>query len=285
MQTFYIILLGALVACSCSLLGCYLLLRKMSMVGDAISHAVLPGIVIAYLITGSRGQVPMLIGAGITGVVTTYLIEFLNKKIRVQEDAAIGIVFTWLFALGVILISVYTDKIDLDQDCVLYGEIGYVGLGTVGIPQEIWVMGSVLLLILAFIILGYRPLFITTFDAAYATTLGISTALWHYLLMSLVSLATVAAFDAVGSILVVAFLVIPAATAYLLTDSLKKMLIISCVVGIIGAAGGYWIAAWLDSSIAAAMSTLCGVQFLLVFFGIQIKKRFLNKPILEVPLI
>lgn len=284
MQTFYIILLGALVACSCSLLGCYLLLRKMSMVGDAISHAVLPGIVIAYLITGSRGQVPMLIGAGITGVVTTYLIEFLNKKIRVQEDAAIGIVFTWLFALGVILISVYTDKIDLDQECVLYGEIGYVGLGTVGLPQEIWVMGSVLILILAFIIFGYRALFITTFDTAYAITIGLSSAFWHYVLMSLVSLATVAAFDAVGSILVVAFLVIPAATAYLLTDSLKKMLIISCIVGVIGAAGGYWIASWMDSAIAAAMSTVCGIQFLLVFFGIQLKKKFLIKPILEAPL-
>ena len=265
MQSIYIIVLGTLVASSCALLGCFLMLRKMAMVGDAISHAVLPGIVVAYLFTGSKAQLPVLIGAAITGLLTTFLIEFLNKKIRLQEDAAIGIVFTWLFALGVILISVFAGKIDLDQDCVLYGEIAYVGLEGNGIPQEVWVMGAIFLIILAFVKLGYRQLFITTFDPAYAATVGISTALWHYLLMGLVSLTTVAAFDSVGSILVVSFLVIPAATAYLITHSLPKMMVIAILVGTVGSVLGYFLSSIIDSSIAASMSTVCAIEFVLVF--------------------
>ena len=265
MQSIYIIVLGTLVASSCALLGCFLMLRKMAMVGDAISHAVLPGIVVAYLFTGSKAQLPVLIGAAITGLLTTFLIEFLNKKIRLQEDAAIGIVFTWLFALGVILISVFAGKIDLDQDCVLYGEIAYVGLEGNGISQEIWVMGAIFLIILAFVKLGYRQLFITTFDPAYAATVGISTALWHYLLMGLVSLTTVAAFDSVGSILVVSFLVIPAATAYLITHSLPKMMVIAILVGTVGSVLGYFLSSIIDSSIAASMSTVCAIEFVLVF--------------------
>nr|WP_317170087.1 metal ABC transporter permease [Rhodocytophaga rosea] len=126
MNAFWIILAGSLVAVCCSLLGCYLILRKMAMVGDAISHAVLPGIVLAFLFTGSRDSVPMLLGAGILGVLCTFLIEFFHTKARLQTDASIGVTFTWLFALGVILITVFAGQVDLDQDCVLYGEIAYI---------------------------------------------------------------------------------------------------------------------------------------------------------------
>ena len=277
MQSIYIILLGSLVACSCALLGCFLLLRKMSMVGDAISHAVLPGIVVAYLFTGSKAQLPILVGASLTGLLTTFLIEFLNKKIRLQEDAAIGIVFTWLFALGVILISVFAGKIDLDQDCVLYGEIAYVGLTGLDFPPEIWVMGAVFVAVLLFVKIGYRQLYITTFDADYAASIGIATGLWHYLLMGFVSLTTVAAFDSVGSILVVSFLVIPAATAYLITDKFPIMLLLACLVGMVGAALGYFASVYLDSSIAACMSTVCGIEFILAFGYNFVRKRGLKK--------
>lgn len=268
MNDFYIILTGSLVAMSCALLGCYLILRKMAMVGDAISHAVLPGIVVAFLISGSRDSVTMLVGAGLIGVLTTFLIEFFHKKAKLQTDASIGVTFTWLFAVGVVMISLFAGKVDLDQDCVLYGEIAYVPLdviitasGTVLGPKAIYVMGSVLIVIILFIIAGYKELYLTTFDPAYASAIGISTGLWHYLLMGAVSATTVASFESVGAILVVALLIAPPATAYLLTDNFKKMLIIACGVGILSAVSGYYLAVWLDGSIAGAIATMSGVLF------------------------
>ncbi|QSE96672.1 metal ABC transporter permease [Fulvivirga lutea] len=272
MQALQIILAGSLVSISCGLLGCYLILRKMAMVGDAISHAVLPGIVLAFLFTGSRDSVTMLIGAGLVGLLTTFLIEYFHKKGKLQTDASIGVTFTWLFAIGVILISVFAGKVDLDQDCVLYGEIAYVPLdlwitdaGTVMGPRVIYISGSVLILILLFIKLGYKELFLTTFDPAYASAIGISTALWHYLLMGAVSITTVASFESVGAILVIALLIAPPATAYLLTDKFKHMLIYTCIIGVLTSIGGYYLAYNTDGSIAGAMASVAGVIFLLVF--------------------
>lgn len=269
---------------SCGLLGCYLILRRMAMVGDAISHAVLPGIVIAFLLSGSRDSVTMLIGAGLIGVFTTFLIEYFHKVGKLQTDASIGVTFTWLFALGIILISVFAGKVDLDQECVLYGEIAYVpidlwitGSGTVMGPRVIYIMSAVLMIILTFIIIGYKELFLTTFDPAFATAIGISTSIWHYLLMSAVSLTTVGAFESVGAILVVAFLIAPPATAYLLTKNFKKMLICTAIIGVVVSFSGYYLAAWLDASIAGAMSAIAGLLFAMAFLfspaeGILVKK-------------
>ncbi|PKV75717.1 metal ABC transporter permease [Pontibacter ramchanderi] len=272
MNAFWIILTGSLVATCCSLLGCFLILRRMAMVGDAISHAVLPGIVIAFLFTGARDTVPMLIGAGLLGVLTTFLIEFFHRFARVQADAAIGVTFTWLFAIGIILISVFAGQVDLDQDCVLYGEIAYVPLDLIitegGLslgPRTVWMLVVVTFLIGLFIVLGYKELFLTTFDPAFAAAIGISTTLWYYLLMGAVSLTTVASFESVGAILVVAFLVAPPATAYLLTDDFKTMLGISVLLGIIASFAGYYLAVWLDGSIAGAIATVTGIEFLLAF--------------------
>ena len=280
MNAFWIILTGSLVATSCGLLGSYLVLRKMTMVGDAISHAVLPGIVIAFLISNSRDSVTMLLGAGLIGVFTTFLIEFFHRKGKLQTDASIGVTFTWLFAVGVILVSAFTGQVDLDQDCVLYGEIAYVPLDLwitdSGInmgPRAIYISGTVLLLILAFITLGYKELYITTFDPALSTALGISTILWHYLLMGAVSLTTVASFESVGAILVVALLVAPPATAYLLTGNFKKMLILSAIFGIIISVSGYYLAVYLDGSIAGAMATMSGVLFGIAFTFTQFRMR------------
>jgi manganese/zinc/iron transport system permease protein len=268
MNDFYIILTASLVASSCALLGCFLILRRMAMVGDAISHAVLPGIVIAFLISGSRDSLTMLIGAGLIGIFTTFLIEFFHKKAKLQTDAAIGVTFTWLFAVGVVLISKYGSKVDLDQDCVLYGEIAYVPLDIIlsssGInfgPRAIYIMALVLGLIIIFITTGYKELFLTTFDPAYASAIGISTALWHYLLMGAVSVTTVASFESVGAILVVALLIAPAATAYLLTDNFKWMLVLACAAGILSSVTGYYFAVWLDGSIAGAIAAMSGVIF------------------------
>ena len=268
MNDFYIILTGALVAVSCSLLGCFLILRKMAMVGDAISHAVLPGIVIAFLLSGSRDSLTMLLGAGLIGIFTTFIIEFFHRKARLQTDAAIGVTFTWLFAVGVVLISLFAGKVDLDQDCVLYGEIAYVPLDIIflsgdalTIPKAVVVMGAMLLVVIAFVTLSFKELYITTFDPGFATAIGISTALWHYLLMGAVSVTTVASFESVGAILVVALLIAPAATAYLLTDNFLKMLIIASGVGILSSFAGYYLAVWLDASIAGAIATTAGGFF------------------------
>jgi len=285
MDAFFIILTGSLVAICCSLLGTFLVLRKMSMVGDAISHAVLPGLVIAYMVSGSRASIIMLIGAALFGMLTTLLIELFHKKFKLQSDAAIGVTFTWLFALGVIMVSAFANKVDIDQDCVLHGEIAYVPLdlwitksGTILGPYTVYVLAFALLLILAFVYFGYRGLKITTFDENYAASLGISVAFWHYSLMAFVSLTTVVSFEAVGAILVVAFFIIPPATAYLLTDNLKRMIIYSCLIGILSCIGGYYLAAAIDGSIAGAMATIAGFIFVLVFLFSPkhgyIKKRF-----------
>jgi len=272
MDALYIILTSSLFAISCGLLGCFLILRKMAMVGDAISHAVLPGIVIAFLLTGTRDSFEMIIGAALLGIFCTFLIEFFHKKAKLQTDAAIGVTFTSLFALGVILISVFAGQVDLDQECVLYGEIAYVPIdlwisdsGQNMGPKALYVSALTLIVNILFIRVGFKQLYLTTFDPAFAATTGISIALWNYLLMGSLSMTTVAAFDSVGAILVVALLVAPPATAYLLTDNFKKMLLITCVIAIIISILGYYLAVMLDGSIAGAVVTVAGILFGLAY--------------------
>ncbi|HVK38034.1 MAG TPA: metal ABC transporter permease [Candidatus Kapabacteria bacterium] len=269
-NAFWIMLTGALAAGACALVGCFLVLRKMSMLGDAISHAVLPGIALAFLFSGGRETVPMLIGAGVLGVVTAFAIESLHRAGKLQQDASIGVTFTWLFAVGVILITRYASQVDLDQDCVLYGEILFVPLdpwitagGTSLGPRAVWTLGSVFVLNLVFVVFGYKELKITSFDPGLAASIGISATLWHYLLMGMVSLTTVGAFESVGAILVVAMLIAPPATAYLLTDRLDRMLIYAVGIGVLSAIGGFYLASWLDGSIAGAMAVVAGAFFTL----------------------
>ncbi len=271
MNDFWIILTGALVAINCGLLGAFLILRKMAMVGDAISHAVLPGIVIAYLVADSRNAVIMLIGAAGFGLLTTFLIEWFYKRARIQADASIGITFTWLFAIGVILVSAFTGNVDLDQECVLYGDIAYVPFDLLfwndqayG-PTPTWLLSGNLLLILAALFIGYRGFFITSFDPAFASGLGVRTGAWHYALMGAVSLTVVLSFNVVGAILVVAFLVVPPAAAYLLSKKLTSMLWLSAGFGILSAVLGFYLAVWWQASISGSMAVAAGIIFILVF--------------------
>lgn len=284
MDAFWIILTGSLVAVACGLLGVFLILRKMAMVGDAISHSVLPGIIIAYMLTGSDASIPMLLGAAAMGVVATLMIETFHQKGKLQSDASIGLTFTWLFAIGIIMATMFTRDMHIDTDCILYGEILftpqnrlYWGGADLG-PRNVWIIGSMLVLVAGFLGVGYKGLKLTTFDPEYAAAVGVSTAFWHYALMALVSLTTVASFEAVGAILVVAFLIVPGATAYLLTDRLKTMLLLAALFGIAAAAGGYALAWWLDSSIAGAMTVVAGLLFTLVLIfspkqGLLFKNR------------
>ncbi|QYK60986.1 metal ABC transporter permease [Paenibacillus sp. S25] len=270
MSSFYVILTGMLVAGGCSIVGCFLVLRKMAMIGDAISHAVLPGIVIAFLISGSRDSVWMMFGAAVLGLLSVYLIQLFQQS-GLQSDAAIGVVFTTLFAIGVLLVSVFASNVHLDMDHVLYGEIAYVPWNTLEIagfdvgPRAVWITGAMFLINLIVIGGFFKQFKITSFDPALAASLGIPVVFFHYLLMSLVSLTTVASFESVGAILVVGMLVVPPLTAYLLTEKLSRMIVYSVGFGAISSVAGFYTASVLDASIAACMLCISGVLLLLVF--------------------
>ena len=282
MEVFWIIVTGSLTAIACALVGTFLVLRKMSMLSDAISHAVLPGIVIAFLTTGSRSGLPVLIGAGSVGLFSTFIIEFLHKRGRVQADASIGVTFTWLFAIGIVLISVFAGNVDIDPDCVLYGEIAYVPLDMISvlgisIPQAVLSMGTVLLCTIGILTIGYTHFKATTFDPEHAASIGMNTTFWHYLLMACVSLITVAAFDAVGAIIVIALFIAPPSAALLLVKKLHHALLLASALGIIAAMLGYYLASWLNASIAGAMAVIAGLE-VAIAIGIDAlqKKRLHN---------
>jgi len=273
--TLAIALTAIFTAISCAVLGAFLVLRKMTMVGDAISHAVLPGIAIAYLLSQSRASLPMFLGAALVGVFATVIIEILSKKLKVQSDASIGMTFTTLFALGVVLITYWSDKVDLDQECVLYGEIAFVPFNTWTLagqsmgPIALWSSGILLLLVLIYTFAGYKGLLMSSFNEDYAAVLGIGVVAWNLSLMSMVSIATVVSFESVGAILVVALLVAPAATAYLISQKLKPMILLAALFGLSGSLLGYLMSAQLDTSIAGGIATILGVQFALILLYTQ----------------
>ncbi|BAD40494.1 metal ABC transporter permease [Symbiobacterium thermophilum] len=275
-----IVAVGALVAGSAGLVGSFLVLRRMTMLGDAISHAVLPGIALGFLLTGSRAAPVMLLAAGLFGLLTAYLVQALQRA-GVQEDAGMGVTFTAFFSLGVVLISAFAGRVHLDLDHVLYGEIAFapwdlwvVGGRSLG-PRALWTMGAVFLTDLAAVLLFFKELKICAFDPETASVQGVNVTAFHYLLMSLVSLTTVGAFDAVGAILAVAMLVLPGATAYLLTDRLETMLALSVGIGAVTSALGYLLARATDTPVAGAMAVAGGALFALAF-GWSGRKRLVR---------
>lgn len=269
-NAFLIILTGALIAVSCGFLGVFMMLRKMSMTGDAISHAVLPGIVIGFFVSGSQRSLEVIIGAGLLGILATLMIEGLRKKAKVQLDASIGITFTLLFAIGIILINLFAYKVDLDQECVLYGEIAYLPIDlwvtksglNLG-PRITWLAALNFFFVVGFIYLLFKELILTSFDESFSSVIGVNAKGVNLALMSMVSYTTVSSFESVGAILVVALLVVPPATAFLWTKSLIPLMKLTAGLGIFIAIFGYYFAYWMDSSIAGMMVTVAGVLFFL----------------------
>lgn len=279
----WIVLMGFLVALSCGLVGNYLILRRMALVGDAISHSVLPGLAGAFLVASFLGGLGwfggevageesmhhdyrnssiMFLGALVAGILTTLLIELIHKKSRVKQDAAIGITFSSLFAIGVILISLFADRIDLDADCVLYGEISYVMPGlqpmvTVGgVPiglVPVVRMGAVAVLTIMLVLLFYKELLVSSFDSGLASSLGINSTFTHYALMCWLSIVVVSAFESVGAILVIAMLILPGATAQLLSQRFPVVLLLTAAHALVSAVLGLHIGMWLNCTIAGAM--------------------------------
>ena len=262
-------LICAVTAAACALVGVFLVLRRASLLSDAISHAVLPGIALAFFATGSLHSPLLLVAAAGAGLVTVFLIEALERTRLVKTDAAIGLVFPALFSIGVILIAREAGDVHLDADAVLLGDPAFAWIERVEIggadlgPQALWTMGAVLVACAAFVALFYKELKLTTFDPALAAALGLAPTALHYGLMALVSTVAVGAFDVVGSVLVIALIVAPPAAAWLLTDRLDRMLGIAVGLGVASAVGGYWLARALDASIAGAMATVAGIVFAL----------------------
>ena len=279
-DNWFILVTAILVAVPAALLGVLLMMRKMVMVGDAISHAVLPGIVVAYLLTDSRDSFPMLTGAAIMGVLTTIFIDFLNSRIRIQQDAAIGTAFTFLFAVGVLLIAFFAgNNTDLDQDCVLYGDLemtfldqriidGYL-IGTGAMLQLI----PVNLIVVLVLLIAYRPLVIWAFNPDFGKLLGLKINGWQLLVMTLVSLHAVFSFESVGAIMVVGMLILPAATAYLISDKIRRVFSYAVCIGILACLIGFLTAMQLNVSIAPTIVAVCGVFFLVTWMLKMLTRR------------
>ncbi len=272
----WIITAGVLSAVSCSLVGNFLVLRKMSMMGDAISHAVLPGLAMAFLITNSRDSVTMFAGAAIVGVLTALFTQWIHTFGKVEESAAMGVVFTALFAVGLILIVQAADAVDLDPGCVLYGAIELIPLDTTDllgmeVPRVVVRLAIILLVNLAFVGFFYKELRISSFDPALSTTLGINANLMHYILMTLVAVTAVASFESVGSILVIAMLIVPAASAHLLTDRYFSMIFIGAIIAaasaVLGHIAAITVPTWFgfqDTTTAGGMAVVAGLIFFVV---------------------
>jgi manganese/zinc/iron transport system permease protein len=264
-------LIALVVAVSCALPGVFLVLRRMALMSDAISHTVLLGIVLAFFLTGSITSPFLVLGAALMGVLTVALVEVILRTRLLREDASIGLVFPALFSIAVILISKFAGSVHLDTDAVLLGELAFapfrrleIGGYDIG-PRTLYVMGGILILNLGFLALFYKELKLSTFDAGLAAALGFSPAIMHYAFMTMVSITAVGAFDAVGSILVVALMIAPPAAAYLLTDRLPRMMALSAGIAAVSAISGFWMAWLFDTSIAGAMAAMTGVSFMLVF--------------------
>jgi manganese/zinc/iron transport system permease protein len=253
-----ILLTGVLCASACALLGTFLILRRTAMMADAISHAILPGIVFGYYLADGPSLLFGFLGAALASTVTVTLVAALQRSGRVDDNA-----------LGTVLVSKFFANVHLDTDAVLYGNIEFsnferliIGGRDMG-PQSLWIMSTLLVLNLLFLGFFYKELKVTTFDAALSASLGFSPVILHYALMAILSMTTVGAFTAVGAILVIALIVVPAATAYLLTDRLAVMIGLSVVIGALSAVAGYQLAIELDASISGSIVTMTGVGFLL----------------------
>ena len=288
---------AALAAMACVVPGVFLVVRHQSMMGDALSHTTLPGVVIAFLLahwlrnTGwlsaetydaTRHSV-MFGGALVIGVLSTALTEAIQKLGKVEASAALGVVFTTLFAIGLLLIRIAADSVHIDPDCVLYGTVETVAMdtiGTTGVPRAAVSNGIVLILNLILVALFFKELRISAFDEALSTTVGINAQVMHYGLMAITAATLVSAFETVGSILVIAMLIAPPATAHLLTDRLSMMILLGLVIASLAAVLGYAMAITLpqiifsrlgvdsvgDASAAGMIAVASGILFCLALF-------------------
>ena len=264
-------IIAIIVASSCAIPGVFLVLRRMSMLTDAISHSILFGIVLALFVVKELTSPLLILGAAASGVLAVSLIDAISRNKLVKEDASIGLVFPFLFSIGVILISKYAWNVHIDVHSVLLGELAFAPFDRLIIsgrdigPKSAYIMGSILVINILFVTTFYKELKLSTFDENLASTMSLKPRLLHYTLMALVSITCVGAFDAVGSILVISLIIVPPCCAYLLTGSLSIMILIGVFIGILSSILGFWFSNYYDVNIAGSMALACGFIFVLVF--------------------
>jgi manganese transport system permease protein len=246
------LLVSSLVGTVCGLLSCFMTLKGWALMGDAVSHAVMPGVVIAYAL-----GLPFSIGAFVFGVGSVAAIGYIKQMTRIKEDAVIGLVFTGFFALGLILVSKVRSTIDLTH--ILFGNV--LGISDADILQTLLISAIVLAVLLLF----RRDLVLFCFDPSHARSIGIPTGFLHYLLLSVLSLSAVAGLQTVGIILVVAMLVTPGSTAYMLTDRFDRMNWIAIASAVLASVLGVYWSYWMDASTAGCIVVVQTLQFLLAF--------------------
>ncbi len=262
------LVVSALVGSVCGLLSCYMTLKGWALMGDAVSHSVMPGVVVAYAL-----GLPFSLGAFVFGVGSVTLIGFIKQKSRVKEDTVIGLVFTGFFALGLVLVSKIKSNIDLMH--ILFGSP--LGISSNDLRQTLIISVVVLIALTLF----RKDLVLYCFDPTHARSIGINTGFLHYLLLSALSLTAVAGLQTVGIILVVAMLVTPGATAYLLTDRFDRMIILAVISSVISSLLGVYISFWSDIETGGAIVLVQTILFLMAFlfapkYGILKNKSFIS---------
>lgn len=256
----------SLIGVTCAWLGCWLVLMKGSMAGDGISHSILPGLVIVFMLFGTRAPGPMLVGAIVAALLTVALTHGLTTTLGIQQDAALGAVFTTFFAAGVLMLQRVAPQIDLDPGCVLYGLAEYLPLdsvrwGSLEVPRALEVILPLSAVVWISLAVLRRELTLAIFDPRHAASIGRSPHRTQFALMVLVAVAVVSAFEWVGAILVLALLVGPAATAQLLTRRLQPMLILSAVLAIAASIGGYFAALATSTSVSGMIAVVLGLFY------------------------
>lgn len=246
------IIVSSLVGVVCALLSCILVLKRWSLMGDAVSHSVLPGVVLAYAF-----GIPFSIGAFIFGLGGVMGIGYIKQKVRLKDDAVIGIVYTTLFALGLVLVSKIPSNIDLMH--ILFGYVLGISDG------DAWQVGLIAGGVAAVVVVLRRSLLLYSFDPGHAKAIRMNVSFYHYLLLVLLALTVVASVQTVGVILVVAMLITPGAIAHLLTDKFDRMLMIAVSVSVFACIAGAYASYYFDVSTGGAMVLVLGVLFLLTF--------------------
>ena len=262
------LMVSALVGGVCGLLSCYMTLKGWALMGDAVSHAVMPGVVVAYAL-----GFPFSVGAFVFGVGSVALIGFVKQKSRIKEDTVIGVVFTGFFALGIVLVSKIKSNIDLMH--ILFGSP--LGISENDVSQTLLIS----IIVVSILLIFRRDLMLYCFDATHARSIGINTGLLHYLLLSLLSLSAVVGLQTVGIILVVAMLITPGATAYLLTDRFDRMALLAVLSSVISSLLGVYISYWSDIETGGSIVLVQTILFLFAFifaprYGILRSRNSIN---------
>lgn len=275
--SFWVVLMGFAATATCGWVGTFLLLRRMALIGDAISHSILPGLVLVFLLSARTAPFWMFVGAVGTGLFTVWLIEVIHHQTRLKPDAAICLAFTTLFAAGVLMLSFAETKgpLHIDAECLLYGDIALIPLepplmlgGIILGPPSVWRMILVGILVLGGIVLFYKEWVVTSFDPGLAQSLGMRTGWWHYALTGSVAVVIVAAFEAVGAILAIAMLIVPPMFAAEWSQRLPFRLVLTTLHAFWSALTGYHLSIWLNCSTAGAMVVSGSVLFV-VSWGLR----------------